>query len=56
MSCLPNWICSAPAPMQCAEVEQADEIQQRMRQIAQQYEQMSQDQQPQESKPPGMFQ
>jgi len=36
--------------------DQADEIQRRLRQIAQQYEQMSQEKQPQESKPPGMFQ
>jgi hypothetical protein len=26
MSCLPHWICSAPLPMQCAEVEQAEVI------------------------------
>ena len=26
MSCLPNWISSAPLPMQWAEVEQAEEI------------------------------
>jgi hypothetical protein len=25
-SCLPHWIISAALPMQCAEVEQADEI------------------------------
>ena len=36
--------------------EQADDIQRRLRQIAQQYEQMSQDQQPKETQPPGMFQ
>jgi len=26
MSCLPSWIISMALPMQCAEVEQADEI------------------------------
>jgi len=26
MSCLPSWISSMPLPMQCAEVEQAEEI------------------------------
>jgi hypothetical protein len=26
MSCLPHWISSPPLPMQCALVEQADEI------------------------------
>jgi hypothetical protein len=26
MSCLPHWISSAPLPMQCALVAQADEI------------------------------
>jgi len=26
MSCLPIWISSAPLPMQCAEVEQAEVI------------------------------
>ena len=26
MSCLPVWISSAPLPTQCAEVEQAEEI------------------------------
>lgn len=36
--------------------EQADEIQGRMRQIAQQYEQMTQEQESQETKPTGMFQ
>ena len=25
-SCLPNWICSAAAPMQWAEVAQAEEM------------------------------
>ena len=26
MSCLPSWISSAPLPTQCAEVEQAEEM------------------------------
>jgi uncharacterized protein len=36
--------------------DQAEEIQRRMNQIAEQYEQMAQEQQPQETKPTGMFQ
>lgn len=36
--------------------DQAEEIQRRMNQIAEQYERMAQDQQPQETKPTGMFQ